>query len=520
LNRFKNEPFTDFSKPANRRLAEQAILKVESELGKEYPIVIGGRKVEAREKFRSICPADPQRIVGVFQRADAAIARDAVEAAAAAFEEWRFEKPATRAAVLFKAAKILRSRRFELAAWMAFEVGKTRPQADGEISQAIDFCEFYGREAIRCGGEQPLVRIRSERNELVYIPLGVGIVVAPWNFPVSIFTGMTAASLVCGNTVAVKPSSDSPTVGAKCFEILEEAGVPAGVVNFVTGSGGIAGEAMIEHPRTRFVAFTGSKQVGLRINEVAAKTAPGQIWIKRATLEMGGKNAIVVAEDADLESAVSGVAAGAYGFQGQKCTACSRAIVVRDVYERFLSLLVPKVEAITVGPPTSPDSYMGPVINDSAMKNILNYIEVGKREGRLLTGGTRLPYDGFYLSPTVIADVAPDAVIAQEEIFGPVLSVIPARDYRHALEIANGTQYGLSGSVYTRDSKKIELARRLFHVGNLFFNRSCAGVMVGVHPLGGFNMSGTDSKTGSRDYLLLFLQAKAMAEMTSQRRQR
>ena len=519
MKQFRNEPCTDFSKPAVRRLADRAIIKVESELGKEYPIVIGGKTVEAREKFRSICPADPQRVVGIFQKADAAIARDAVEAAFAAFQDWRFEKPAKRAAVLFKAARIMRSRRFELAAWMAFEVGKTRPQADGEISQAIDFLEFYGREALRYAGEQPLTRIRGEKNELVYIPLGVGIVVAPWNFPVSIFTGMTAASLVCGNAVAVKPSSDSPTVGAKCFEILQEAGLPAGVANFVTGSGGSAGEAMIEHPKARFVAFTGSKQVGLRINEVVAKTAPGQVWIKRATLEMGGKNAMIVAGDADLDDAASGVVAAAYGFQGQKCTACSRAIVVRDVYERFLSLIVPKAEAIRVGPPTSPENQMGPVINDGAMKNILNYIEVGKREGRLLTGGTRLPYEGFYLSPTVIADVAPDAVIAQEEIFGPVVSVIPARDYYHALQIANGTQYGLSGSVYTRDRRKIELAKRVFHVGNLFFNRSCAGIMVGVHPLGGFNMSGTDSKTGSRDYLLHFLQAKAMSEKVRQRRQ-
>ena len=520
MKQFRNEPCADFSRSAVRRQMDRAILKVESELGKEYPIIIGGKKVEAREKFRSICPADPQRVVGIFQKADAAIARDAVEAAFAAFQDWRFERPEKRAAVLFKAAKIIRSRRFELAAWMAFEVGKTRTQADGEIAQAIDFLEFYGREALRYAARQPLFRIRGEKNELVYIPLGVGIVVAPWNFPVSIFTGMTAASLVAGNTVAVKPSSDSPTVAAKCFEILEEAGIPAGVANFVTGGGGIAGEAMIEHPRTRFVAFTGSKQVGLRINEVAAKTTPGQIWIKRAMLEMGGKDAIVVAEDADLEGAVSGVVASAFGFQGQKCTACSRAIVVGEAYDKFLSLLVPRVEAIKVGPPTSSESYMGPVINDGAMKNILNYIEVGKREGRILTGGTRLPREGFYVSPTVIADVAPDAVIAQEEIFGPVLAVIRARDYSHALEIANNTQYGLSGSVYTRDRRKIDLAKKMFHVGNLFFNRPCAGVLVGVHPLGGFNMSGTDSKSGGRDYLLLFLQAKAMSEKTGQRRKR
>lgn len=518
MKQFRNEPFTDFSKPAARRAMEKAILKVEGQLGREYPIVIGGKKFESQDKLRSICPADPSRTVGIFQKADTALARQAVETAYQVFHDWRFEKPAKRAAYLFKIAAIMRRRRFELAAWMIFEVGKSWAEADGDVAQAIDFCEFYGREALRYAGPQPLNRVAGEKVELVYIPLGVGAVVPPWNFPLAILAGMTTASLVAGNTVVLKPSSDSPAVGAKFFEIAQEAGLPAGVVNFVTGGGGIAGEALVEHPKTRFVAFTGSKEVGLRINEVASKLAHGQIWIKRVMLEMGGKDAIIVDSETDLDDAAAGVTVSAFGFQGQKCSACSRAIVVEDVYEKFVAKLIPRVEAIKVGPTTSFDNTMGPVINERAMKSIMNYVEIGKREGRLLTGGTRLPREGYFLKPTVIADVAPDAVIAQEEIFGPVLALIKARDYYHALEIANNTQYGLTGAVYTRNRKKIALAKEVFHVGNLFINRRCTGVLVGAHPLGGFNLSGTDSKAGGRDYLLLFLQPKSIAEKTRARR--
>jgi 1-pyrroline-5-carboxylate dehydrogenase len=515
---FRNEPFTDFSRPANRRLMEKALVKVERELGREHPIVIGGKKIQTQDKLRSICPADPSRTAGIFQKADAALARQAVEAAYRVFQDWRFEKPARRAAILFRMASIMRRRKFELAAWMVFEVGKAWPEADGDVAQAIDFCEFYGREALRYAGEQPLVRCPDEANQLVYIPLGVGVVIPPWNFPFAILTGMTTASLVCGNTVCLKPSSDSPATAAQFFKIAEEAGLPAGVLNFVTGSGGIAGEAMVEHPKTRFVAFTGSKQVGLRINQTAARQAPGQIWIKRVTLEMGGKDAIVVDAETDLDEAAAGVVAAAYGFQGQKCSACSRAIVVADIYEEFIARLIPRVEAIKVGPTTSPDNNMGPVINEGALKSILDYIEIGRREGRLLTGGARLEREGFFIKPTVIADVRPDATIAQEEVFGPVLAVIKARDYYHALEIANNTQYGLTGAVYTRNRTKINLAEQVFHVGNLFINRKCSGVLVGVHPLGGFNLSGTDSKAGGRDYLLLFCQAKLISEKTRRRR--
>ena len=509
---FRNEQLTNFRSPKNRSLMERALKKVERSLGKEYPIIIGGKRIRTRAKFKSINPANPDEVIGVFQKADSKVAIKAIETALKTFEWWRFEKPERRAGYLFKMAKIMRRRRLELAAWMVYEVGKSWAEADADVAEAIDFCEFYGREAIRYGGPQPITHIPTERSELVYIPLGVGAVIPPWNFPLAILTGMTTASFVSGNTVVLKPSSDAPAIAAKFMEIVEEAGVPDGVVNYLTGPGRIAGEVLVQHPKTRFVAFTGSKEVGLRINEVAAKHQPGQIWIKRAILEMGGKDSIIVDSEADIDAAVDGVLTSAYGFQGQKCSACSRAIVLRDVYKPFLEKLIPKVQAIEVGPTRDPANWMGPVINQNAMKNILNYIKIGKKEGRLLTGGSRIPRKGYFIQPTVIADVKPDAVIAQEEIFGPVLAVIRARTFDHAIEIGNNTEYGLTGALYTKNRKKIEAAKKLFHVGNLYFNRKCTGALVGVHPFGGFNLSGTDSKAGGRDYLLLFLQAKSMSE--------
>jgi len=349
---------------------------------------------------------------------------------------------------------------------------------------------------------------------LRYIPLGVGAVIAPWNFPLAILCGMTAAAVVCGNTVIIKPSSDSPTIAAKFFEALEQAGLPPGVVNFCPGSGATFGHGIVEHPKTRFIAFTGSRDVGLDIHLRAAKTQPGQVWIKRTILEMGGKDSILVDADCDLEAAVDGVAVSAFGFQGQKCSACSRAIVDATVYDTFLEKLRERVSRMQVGDPLE-NVYMGPVINESALQSILNYIEIGKREGRLLVGGKRRggasERDGYFLEPTVIADVAPNARIAQEEVFGPLLAVIKADDYAQALAIANNTEYGLTGAVYSNSTKHIERAERDFFVGNLYINRKCTGAMVGAHPFGGFNMSGTDSKAGGVDYLYLFTQAKSIA---------
>lgn len=512
MKKFKNERLTNFKNARNRRSMEKAIRKVERQLGREYPLIIGGKRIKIGNKFKSINPANPDILVGKFQKADSEVAGQAVEIAFEAFNEWKFATPARRASCLFKMARIMRRRKLELAAWMVYEVGKSWVEADADVAEAIDFCEFYGREALRYGGDQPVTQVAGEKCELAYIPLGVGAVIPPWNFPFAILTGMTTAAFISGNTVVLKPSSDSPTIAAKFMEIVEEAGVPPGVVNYLSGPGRIAGEVLVQHPLTRFIAFTGSKDVGLRINEVAARPQPGQIWVKRAVLEMGGKDCIIVDGDADIDQAVAGVVTSAFGFQGQKCSACSRAIVVKEVYKEFLKKLVPQVQAIDVGPTQDPENYMGPVINEGALKTIMGYIKTGKKEGRLLTGGGRIPRKGFFIQPTVIADVKPDAVIAQEEIFGPVLAVIKARDYYHALEIANNTEYGLTGALYTRDRKKINLAKQVFHVGNLYFNRKCTGALVGAHPFGGFNLSGTDSKAGGRDYLLLFLQAKSISE--------
>ena len=369
--------------------------------------------------------------------------------------------------------------------------------------------------ARRCGWPRATTPIQypGERNQLLYIPLGVGAVIPPWNFPFAIMAGMTAAAIVTGNTVVLKPSSDSPTIAARFVDVLEEAGMPPGVVNFCPGSGATFGNAMVEHPKTRFIAFTGSKEVGLDIHERAAKTQPGQIWIKRTMLEMGGKDSIIVAADADLDQAVEGAVAAAFGFSGQKCSACSRAIVEEPLYDVFVERVRERVAKLTVGDPaTNPN--MGPVVNEGALKTILDYIEVGKKEGRLIAGGEAVetPDKGYFLEPTVIADVAPDARIAQEEIFGPVLAILKARDYDDALAIANNTEYGLTGAVYSSDREKLDRARREFHVGNLYLNRKCTGAMVGAHPFGGFNMSGTDSKAGGPDYLYLFTQAKSVAE--------
>jgi len=509
---FHNEPFTDFSKPENRAAMEAALKKVKSEFGREYPLVIGGEKITTTEKIKSHNPSHPEDVIGIFQKATVEMANQAVEAASKAFDRWKRVPAEERVACAYRAADILRKRRFELDAWLSYEIGKTWPEADADIAELIDFCEYYGREALRLSAPHKLTPMRGEKNYLKYIPLGVGVVIPPWNFAAAIMGGMTLAAIVTGNTAIVKPSSDSPTIAALFIDILFEAGVPRDVVSFFTGPGGTAGEALVNHPKTRFIAFTGSKEAGLRISEQASKKAPGQVWIKRTVLEMGGKDAIVVDDEADLEAAVEGVALSAFGYQGQKCSACSRAIVAEKIYDEFLDKLVQRVKKMKVGSIEDPANFMGPVINKSAMNSILDYIEVGKKEGRLLTGGKQAGTDGYFVEPTVIADISPKARIFQEEIFGPVLAVTKAKDFDEALHMANDTEFGLTGAVYSQNPKKIERAAEEFHVGNLYMNRKCTGAMVGAHPFGGFNMSGTDSKSGGQDYLLLFLQAKTIAE--------
>lgn len=509
---FRNEPFTDFRDSENARAMRAALEEVEDQLGREYEIVIGGDRLRTPGKTSSVNPARPSQVIGVHQQADTEHVELAMKAAEEAFATWRHVAVEQRASLLLRAAEIIRERKFEFCAWLTYEVGKNWAEADADVAETIDFLDFYAREALRLAQATTPIQYPGEKNELHYIPLGVGAVIPPWNFPLAIAAGMTAAAIVSGNTVILKPSSDAPTIAARFVSVLEEAGIPPGVVNFCHGLGETFGNAVVEHPQTRFVAFTGSKRVGLLINERAAKTQPGQKWIKRTVLEMGGKDAIVVSADADFDAAVDAVVASAFGFNGQKCSACSRAIVEASIYDVFVEAIREKVSAIQVGDPVK-NASMGPVISETAWKRVLGYIETGKSEGRLIAGGNAIDREGgYYVEPTVFADVAPDAKIAQEEIFGPVLAIIKADNYSHALAIANDTEYGLTGAVYTRDRQKLDEARRSFHVGNLYFNRKCTGAMVGAHPFGGFNMSGTDSKAGGPDYLLLFTQGKSVAE--------
>jgi 1-pyrroline-5-carboxylate dehydrogenase len=510
---FINEPFYDFRHEDNARKMRAAIERVRGQLGREYDLIIGGQRVKTSDKIKSLNPSSPSQIVGIHQKAGKEHVEPAMKAALKAFESWKNTSVEERAGLLFRVADLLRSRKMDYMAWLVFEVSKNWGEADADISETIDFCEFYAREALRFAKSEPPVQLPGEHDSLTYIPLGVGAVIPPWNFPCAIMAGMTLASIVSGNTVILKPSSDSPTIAAKFIELLEEAGIPEGVVNFCPGSGASFGDAIVAHPKTRYIAFTGSREVGLHINKTAATQAPGQLWIKRTILEMGGKDAIIVDADADIDSAVEGVAQAAFGFQGQKCSACSRAIVDERIYDKFLEQLKSRVEKITVGDPAE-NSNMGAVINEGSMKTILEYIEQGKKDGRVLTGGERATEagEGYYIRPTVIADIPAKSKLEQEEIFGPVLAVIKARGFDDALEIANDTEFGLTGAIYSKSRDKIERAVRDFHVGNLYINRKCTGAMVGAHPFGGFNMSGTDSKSGGPDYLYLFTQAKSVAE--------
>jgi 1-pyrroline-5-carboxylate dehydrogenase len=510
---FVNEPLVDFSKEENARKMRAAIEKVRGQLGREYDLVIGGKRIRTAEKITSVNPARPSQVVGVHQKAGKEHVEPAMQAALTAFAAWSDTSVEERASLLFRVGDLLRERKFEFCAWLVFEVSKNWAEADADIAETIDFCEYYAREALRLAKVELPTQMPGERDTLRYIPLGIGAVIPPWNFPCAIMAGMTLASIVCGNTVVLKPSSDSPTIAARFMELLEEAGLPDGVVNFCPGSGATFGNAIVAHPKTRYIAFTGSREVGLDINKSAANQAPGQIWIKRTILEMGGKDAIIVDADADIDSAVEGVAAAAFGFQGQKCSACSRAIIDERIYDKFLEKLKARVEKITVGDPAE-NANMAAVINEGSLKDILNYIEIGKKEGRLITGGGRATQagEGYFIQPTVIADIQPKSKLEQEEIFGPVLAVIKSRNFEHALEIANDTEFGLTGAVYSSSPEKLERAVQDFHVGNLYLNRKCTGATVGSHPFGGFNMSGTDSKSGGPDYLYLFSQGKAIGE--------
>ncbi len=509
---FVNEAFLDFTDASIKRQMQDALATVESELGREYDLIVGGRRIQTTGKIRSVNPARPMQLVGIHQMADAEHAEPAMQAAQKAFATWSTTPVEERVALLLRVSKLIQERKFMFCAWLTYEVGKNWAEADADVGECIDFMEFYAREALRLAGSTTPIQFPGERNQLRYIPLGVGAVIPPWNFPFAIMAGMTAAAIVTGNTVILKPSVDAPTIAAEFFALLEEAGMPDGVVNFCPGEGPGFGAAVVAHPQTRFIAFTGSKKVGLEIHESAAKTQPRQRFIKRTILEMGGKDSIIVDRDCDIDAAVEGVVLSAFGFSGQKCSACSRAIVDSAIYETFVDRLAERVGTIKQGDPAD-NFYGGPVINPVAYKRVLDYIEIGKGESRLLCGGEPLNIDGgYYIAPTVFVDVPPTSRIALEEIFGPVLAVIKSETFDEALTIANNTEYGLTGALYSHSADKLNRAREEFQVGNLYLNRKCTGAMVGAHPFGGFNMSGTDSKAGGPDYLLLFTQGKSIAE--------
>lgn len=511
MKAFKNEQLLDFSKPVNLKKMRGAIAAAEKQLNRKYPLLVGGEKIFTDHSIVSLNPSNRSEVIAKFSKGTREHAEKAMHAALTAFKTWSIVPPKKRADYLFKAAAEIRRRRFEMNAWIVLEVGKNFTEADADTCETIDFLEFYGREMLRYAAPPKLVQMKGEHDSLEYVPLGVGVVISPWNFPLAILTGMTSAAIVAGNTVVVKPSSDSPRIGWLLMEVFEKIKLPAGVVNYVPGPGGEVGDHLVTHTKTRFISFTGSKEVGLNINELAAKALPGQKWIKRVVAEMGGKNAILVDADADLDRAAQGIVAAAFGFQGQKCSACSRAVIVDKVYDKMVQKVIDETNTLSVGE-AKRNMNVGPVINEHAEDTILAYIEDGKKSGRLVAGGSKAIGNGNFIEPTVIADIAPHARIAQEEIFGPVLALIRVKDFDEGLEVVNNTDYGLTGAVFSKNKKKISRAVRDFHCGNLYINRKCTGAMVGAHPFGGFNMSGTDSKAGGHDYLLLFLQAKSIGE--------
>lgn len=514
LTPFRNEPYVNFAEPAPADKMREALKAVEARLGRRYPVVIGGRPIETDGWIASTNPANPGQVIGEVGKATPQMAAQAIEQAHSAFDSWRKTPAEARARCLLRAAAEMRRRIYEFSAWLSYEVSKSWIEAYADTAEAIDFMELYAREAIRLDAAFPTTPGAGEQNEVRYIPLGVGVVISPWNFPLAILAGMTTAALASGNPVVMKPASQSPVIAALLYDLLREAGVPEQVLSFVPGPGGAIGDALVDHPLTRFVSFTGSRDVGIRIYQRAAAVHPGQLWLKRTVLEMGGKDGIIVDASANLDAAAEGVVAAAFGFQGQKCSACSRLIAHEAIHDALVEKVVERASKLTMGDPTTGNPFMGAVIEESARRKIEEYIAIGGVEGKVVLGtqAAERPNGGHFVSPTIVTGIKSTDRLAQEEIFGPVLAVIKVGSFEEAMEVANGTEYGLTGAIFSNDPVHLEIARRDFHVGNLYLNRKCTGALVDVQPFGGFNMSGTDSKAGGRDYLQLFLQAKSICE--------
>ncbi|HEY3116613.1 MAG TPA: L-glutamate gamma-semialdehyde dehydrogenase [Chloroflexota bacterium] len=511
-------PLADFAQEGERESFRRGLDQVRSRLGRVYPLFIDGKEVTTAKQAPSVNPARPSQVVGYIAQGGRADADAALAAAGRAFRTWRDVAAEQRASYLLRAAELMRQRRYELAGWQVLEVGKNWREADADVAETIDYLEYYAREMLTLGRPIQLGDEPGERNDYFYQPRGIAVVIAPWNFPLAILAGMSTAALVVGNTVIMKPSGQSSVIGAQLMEIFREVGLPPGVLNFVPGPGSEVGAYLVEHPDVAIIAFTGSKDVGNSILTTAAQLRPGQRQLKRVIAEMGGKNAIIIDDDADLDEAITGVVASAFGYQGQKCSACSRTIVVGSIYDEFLDRLVEAARSLKVGSPEDPGVTVGPVIDEAAMTKIRSYIEAGRSEARsaLETNVSHLG-DGYFVGPTIFADVLPSARIAQEEIFGPVLAVMRARDFDEALEIATNVEYALTGGFYSRNPVHIDQARREFRVGNLYINRKITGAVVGRQPFGGFRMSGIGSKAGGPDYLRQFMEPRTVTENTLRR---
>jgi len=514
---FRNVPPLDWTLAEHRKRFADALSKVRAGFPVYAPLLIGGEALDTAQRIQSFNPNRPEEQVGLAASATAAHAEQVIAAAKHAFNGWRDTSPAARAAYLFKAAEIAREQRYELAALQVFEAGKNWSEADGDVCEAIDFLEYYGREMLRLGVPREMGDVPGEESFLFYEPRGVVSVIAPWNFPLAISMGMTSAALVTGNTVVYKPASDTPIVGSMVYRLFEQAGLPAGVLNYLPGPGGEIGDLLVTHPDVTMTVFTGSKEVGLRIIRLSAETPEGASGVKRVVAEMGGKNAIIVDADADLDEAVVHVLHSAFGYQGQKCSACSRLIVLEAVHDKLVARLKTAAESIHLGPSEEPRTYMGAVISESAKRKIESYIEIGKQEGTLVL--ERLPENpsGSFVPLTIIKDIRREHRLAQEEIFGPVLAVIKAKDFDDAIAIANNTQYALTGAVFSRSPDNIAKAKKQFRVGNLYINRGSTGAIVNRHPFGGFKMSGVGSKAGGPDYLMQFLLPRNIVENTIRR---
>ena len=511
LTPYQSLSYSDFSNEGNAASYRAALGRVEAQLGLHAPLVVGGRHAETAGVIRSLNPARPMQVVGTTSSATPDHASDAIAAAWRAFSGWSGTPAAERAEIVHRVGDLIADRIYDFAAWQTYEAGKNWVEAEADVAEAIDFCRYYAHQAIVMDEPLPVYPYPGETNESWLQPIGAGVVIPPWNFPLAILVGMTIGPIAAGNTVVLKPASTTPIVGWGFMKVLEEAGVPSGVVNFLPGPGSEVGDTLVDSAATRFINFTGSKAVGLRIAERAALVRPGQRWMKRAFMEMGGKDALIVDETADLDAAAADAVRSAFGFQGQKCSACSRLIAVDAVHDDLLDRVLAHTAELSVGPPV--DNYaVGPVISKAQHSSILSEIALGGSQGTLVAGGAALDLDaGYYIEPTIFTGVAPEARLAQHEVFGPVLSVIRVADFEEALGVANGTEYGLTGGLHSTDESRIERARREFYVGNLYINRKITGALVGIQPFGGFNLSGSNAKAGGPDYLRLFMEMKTVA---------